>query len=207
MSEQSPYEQLGVGEDASFEEIQAAKQRLFEQYKDDKQQLQLVETAYDAVLMERLRMRQEGKIKVPDRIRFPEKLTPTSTSSPISPLSNAPNWVQRFIDTPSQNDILLPAGILASLSALVVLIPSSAALLQLVWVLGMGSTFYFIYRKEQKLGRAILLGVVGAVIGSFLGSTLGNALSGQLAALKLQFEAFATIITFTVLWGISAFLR
>jgi DnaJ-class molecular chaperone len=37
MSQQSPYEQLGVAEDATFEEIQAAKQRVIAQLGDDRQ--------------------------------------------------------------------------------------------------------------------------------------------------------------------------
>ncbi len=35
MSEQNPYEQLGVTENSSFEEIQAAKKRLYEQHGND----------------------------------------------------------------------------------------------------------------------------------------------------------------------------
>ncbi|MFN6271303.1 MAG: CPP1-like family protein, partial [Microcystis sp.] len=35
MSEQNPYEQLGVTEESSFEEIQEAKQRLVQQYQND----------------------------------------------------------------------------------------------------------------------------------------------------------------------------
>ncbi len=72
MSDQNPYEKLGVSEDASFDEIQEARNRLLEQHGGDGKNLEMIEAAYDAILMERLRMRQEGKIKVPERIRFPE---------------------------------------------------------------------------------------------------------------------------------------
>jgi len=64
MSEQNPYEQLGVTEESSFEEIQEAKQRLVQQYQNDSKIVELIEAAYDSVLMDRLRMRQEGRIKV-----------------------------------------------------------------------------------------------------------------------------------------------
>ena len=73
MSEQNPYEQLGVTENSSFEEIQAAKKRLFEQHGNDSTVLETVEIAYDTIIMDRLRLRQEGKIKVPEKIRFPER--------------------------------------------------------------------------------------------------------------------------------------
>jgi hypothetical protein len=76
MSEQSPYEQLGVTIDASFDEIQEARDRLTDQHSGERQVVESIEAAYDAILMDRLRMRQEGKIKVPERIRFPERQAP-----------------------------------------------------------------------------------------------------------------------------------
>jgi len=79
MSDQSPYEKLGVSEDASFDEIQDVRNRLLEQHGGDGIVRDVIEAAYDAILMERLRMRQEGKIKVPERIRFPEMRIPSST--------------------------------------------------------------------------------------------------------------------------------
>ena len=65
MSDQNPYEKLGVTEDASFDEIQDAKGRLMQQHRGDQKLVESVEAAYDAIIMDRLRMRQEGKIKVP----------------------------------------------------------------------------------------------------------------------------------------------
>ena len=64
MGDQNYYEKLGVTEDATFDEIQEARNRLLQQYSGDSKHLEVVEAAYDAILMERLRMRQEGKIKV-----------------------------------------------------------------------------------------------------------------------------------------------
>ena len=72
MIEQNPYEQLGVTEGSSFEEIQAAKKRICDANNNDPKLVESIEAAYDAVIMDRLRLRQEGKIKVPERIRFPE---------------------------------------------------------------------------------------------------------------------------------------
>ncbi|NJK72832.1 MAG: hypothetical protein HC926_06300, partial [Synechococcaceae cyanobacterium SM2_3_60] len=54
MSEQEPYQLLGVPEDASFEEIKAARDQLMGVLLEDEQQQQRVEQAYDAILMQRL---------------------------------------------------------------------------------------------------------------------------------------------------------
>ncbi len=75
MSDQNPYEKLGVTENATFDEIQDARNHLLQQYSGDPKRLETVEAAYDAILMDRLRMRQDGKIKVPEGIRFAERLS------------------------------------------------------------------------------------------------------------------------------------
>ncbi|MCJ8282426.1 MAG: CPP1-like family protein, partial [Rivularia sp. ALOHA_DT_140] len=94
MSDQNPYEKLGVSEDASFEEIQDTRDRLVEQYSSDGQRLEMIEAAYDAVLMDRLRMRQEGKIKVHERIRIPERREQVAPDLAPVPKKQSPPWLQ-----------------------------------------------------------------------------------------------------------------
>jgi len=206
MSSQSPYEQLGVTEASSFEEIQDARNRLFAQHQGDRKQLESIEAAYDAVFMDRLRLRQEGKIKVPDRIRFPEKVVSPPASPPPAPASQGSAWLQRFVDTPSRTDVLLPAGVLTALSALVIAVPS-ANVVQMALILGMGASFYFLYRKERKLGRTVLLGLSGLVIGFLAGGLLGTALQTQITSVGLNPNAFVSVVAFFVLGLVSGFLR
>lgn len=206
MSSQSPYEQLGVTEASSFEEIQDARNHLFAQHQGDRKQLESIEAAYDAVLMDRLRLRQEGKIKVPDRIRFPEKIVPLPSNPPVAPTSRGPAWLQRFIDTPSRADILLPAGVLGALSALVIFAPG-ANVVQMALILGMGASFYFLYRKERKLGRTVLLGFLGLVSGFLIGGLLSTFLPAQVTSLIPNPNVLVSVVTFFVLWLVSSFLR
>ena len=58
----NPYERLGITPDASFDAVQAAKQARLEEVGDDPQARARVEAAYDAVLMDRLKERQQGKV-------------------------------------------------------------------------------------------------------------------------------------------------
>lgn len=58
----SPYELLGIAPDASFDEVQAARDSTLAAVGDDPQARARVEAAYDAVLMERLRERQQGRV-------------------------------------------------------------------------------------------------------------------------------------------------
>ena len=58
----NPYERLGISPDASFDEVQAAKQARLAEVGEDPISRARIEAAYDAVLMERLKERQQGKV-------------------------------------------------------------------------------------------------------------------------------------------------
>ena len=62
-----PYGLLGVAADASFEEVQTAKQSRLLEVGDDPLARARVEAAYDAVLMGRLKERQQGKVSTAAR--------------------------------------------------------------------------------------------------------------------------------------------
>ncbi len=203
MSDPTPYQLLEVDENASFDEVQEARTRLAEQYSDDQKRLESIEAAYDAILMDRLRQRQEGKIKVPERIRFPERLSPPPTSFTPSPPSGSPAWLQRLIDTPSRSDILWPAGIYAGLGGLSIYPAANNSLLQLTLALGVGSCLYFLNRKEQKFGRAVLITMLALVVGLLLGGLLTSAVNPAF----ITTEKFIALFTFLTLWLVSSFLR
>lgn len=201
MSDTNPYDRLGITEESSFDEIQDAKSQLIQECGNDRKQIETIEAAYDAILMDRLRLRQEGKIKVPDRIRFPERLVEPPSEYTPTLTKQSPDWLQRFIDTPSRNDILVPAGLFLGASLLSISAPSLAL------ALGVGFSLYFINRKENKFGRAFLLTIVGLIVGIVLGLQIGGLIAESLAATPVTMEAFASIVTFIVLWLFSSFLR
>lgn len=206
MTEQNPYERLGVSEGASFDEIQAARNRLCESLQGDAEQIKKVEAAYDAVLMERLKMRQEGRIKVPDGIRFAERQVEAPANPPTATNRRPPAWLAGWLDTPSRADIGLPAGIMAGLVALVLFAPTPD-MIQLGVVLGVGTAFYFLFRKERKLGRSILLSFGGLIVGLLVGGLLAGLLSTQIPGWAIATNAFASTFTFFLLWLICSFLR
>lgn len=208
MSEQNPYEKLGVTENASFEEIQDAKQRLSEHYGDDPKAFESVEAAYDAIIMDRLRLRQEGKIKVPERIRFPERSYEAPPSLSSSSPKNSPPWLQQLLDTPSRSDVLWPAVVFLALASATVFYQNPQdSLLPLLVALGFGANIYFLNRKEQRFGRSVLITLVGLVLGITLGSGLASLLSAQGAGVSLEKEQFTGLVTFCIFWLSSSFLR
>ncbi|MBO1055346.1 MAG: molecular chaperone DnaJ [Dolichospermum sp. JUN01] len=207
MSDQSPYEKLGVSEDASFDEIQDVRNRLLERHGGDGNVREVIEAAYDAILMERLRMRQEGKIKVPERIRFPEKRVPSSPQTSQTLGQQSPAWLKRSIDQPTLTDVLLPGAWYLGLSATSVLYPGgSEQVLKLSLVVGVAIGVYFLNRKEGKFGRAVLFTLVSLIAGLIAGGLLAGLIL-PLPLITLTANQFSTLLTFILMWLVSSFLR
>lgn len=202
MNTQNSYEMLGLTEASSFEEIQAARDRLVEQCVDEPKRKEAIEAAYDAILMERLRLRQEGKIKVPDRIRFAEN-NPEPAVQPASPPSlPRPDWLSGLMDTPSRDDVLWPAVIFGGLTLFGFYAPSLAL------ALAIGAAIYFLNRKENKFWRSVLLAIGGLALGLALGLTVGQLLIPQGAQFNWASpDAIAAAVSCISLWTISSFLR
>ncbi|MCF4968723.1 MULTISPECIES: CPP1-like family protein [Nostocales] len=204
MRDQNPYEKLGVSEDASFDEIQDARNRLMEQCSGDAKSVETVEAAYDAILMDRLRMRQEGKIKVPERIRFPELRIQSPPKESSTSREQSPAWLQNFLDQPTMTDILLPGAWYVGLSTISIF--TGDQLLQLVLVVGIGVSVFFLNRKEGRFGRSVLLTLVGLIVGLITGGLIAAWLLSQVP-LMISGNQFSTVLTFVLLWLISSFLR
>ena len=204
MSAENPYKQLGINEDATFEEIQAARSRLTAEYSSDPKRQEAIETAYDAILMERLRMRQEGKIKVPEGIRFAERLTQAPASTPPAAVKQSAAWLQGLIDTPTRADVLWPAGVFLALAGVSFYSPPVASL---TLALGVITSLYFLTRKENKLGRAVLMSLLGLTAGLALGAAVNALLQTQFPNIPLATETIAAGITFIILWLVTSFLK
>ncbi|MBD2180378.1 CPP1-like family protein [Planktothrix sp. FACHB-1355] len=211
MSTENHYKQLGLNEDATFDEIQAARNRLTEENSGDPKRQETIEAAYDAILMERLRMRQEGKIKVPEGIRFAERLAQAPPPASPAPVKESSSWLQGLLDTPSRADILWPAGIFSVLAGLTFYYPPSASGILAAAVL---VSLYFLSRKEGKLGRAVVVSL-SSLTGGLLFSAVVNALiQSQFPNLALAAQSplsialvIQTWVTLFILWLVTSFLR
>ena len=201
MSEPTPYEKLGVNDEASFETVRDARDRLLREYAGDESEQEAIEVAYDAILMDRLRARKEGKIAVPDRIRYPERLaaaTPTATQT--NPQRRTPSWLSKLLDNPSQKDIYISLGIYAALGAISFFVPL-LTITSLLLPLGMIASISLLTRKENRFGRALLISLSGIVLG-----VIFAILIYQLLAL-LGYKLFYPALIFLIMWLHACFLR
>jgi hypothetical protein len=207
MSQQSPYEQLGVAEDATFEEIQAAKQRVIAQLGGDRQRQDNIEAAYDAILMERLKLRQQNKIKVPEEIRFPEKLLTVVPNFRPPTLGNSPSWLSDTFERPTRSEILTTSGVYALLSGAALLPTLSASGSPTLMALGTGFSLYFINQKQRRFRRALLGSLTALAIGTMVAEILVNYLHLPIGQIGLHGDVFAGLLTFLCLWIVSSFTK
>ncbi|BAQ59643.1 hypothetical protein GM3708_48 [Geminocystis sp. NIES-3708] len=209
MTELNPYEQLGVTENSSFEEIQTAKQNLKDKYQNDPPILESIEIAYDAIIMQRLRLRQEGKIKVPEQIRFPEKTVEIKKPSLIldNPTSKKVSlWFNDLLYQPSRREIFL-SGIIFLLLITVSIFSDTNEILPLLLTIGVGTSFYVLYRKQKIFWRSIAITFIGFIVGICVANILFNISMGIGLNITLESEQFATLFTFCFLWLVSNFIR
>lgn len=210
MSELNPYELLGVTENASFEEIQTVKQNLQAKYQNDSQALENIEIAYDTIIMQRLRLRQEGKIKVPEQIRFPEKIRTIESkksltiSNPINPKISL--WFNDLLDQPSLKNISI-SGVVFLVLIFVSIFSADVSILPLLLTVGVGTSFFVLYQKQKQFWRSIGITFIAFIVGISVANILLNLLIGSGFNISLESEKFASLFTFCLFWLVSNFVR
>jgi Protein CHAPERONE-LIKE PROTEIN OF POR1-like len=203
MSQPNPYERLGITESASFEEIQAAKQRLQAEHGNDSQLTESIEAAYDSILMERLKLRQEGKINIPEGIRFPEKSVQTLSLPKLTPpqLGNA----SELIEMPNSRNLAIGSGVMGVLALGAALPGTALATLPTLLTVAVGFTIFSLRSKSNRLGRAFL--ITGLALLGSIGLTLLAVNLGHLPTAPLGNEKVATLVTIVVMWLLTVFVR
>lgn len=209
MSELNPYEKLGVSENASFEEIQKAKNNLTQQNQNNLPVKESIEVAYDTIIMQRLRLRQEGKIKVPEQIRFPEQKAPVNPFNKISAnptTEKISNWVTDSLDQPNLKEVLVNGLIFLTLIT-VGAFNNNVQMLPLLLTIGVGASFFVLYRKDKLFWRSVGITFLSFVVSIFAGNLLFNLIAGTGLVVSFGQEQFASLFSFCALWLVSSFVR
>jgi hypothetical protein len=189
----SPYERLGIGPEASFDAVQAAKQQRLEEVGDDPQARARIEAAYDAVLMDRLKERQQGKVSsaalnasereaARPSVKVPPA-RPSLASLPSLPSLPKPSWSVPSRSLPTlglaqgpQRWLPLAAGVV--MLGLLLVLPASNA--ELVLALATVLSVVSLQRRTSRLlpaaGWSVLLLSVGLLLGGLMLRLLDPAL-------------------------------
>lgn len=203
---QDPYERLGISSDAGFEDVQRARETSLQAAGDDPMARARVESAYDAVLMGRLRERQSGTISSAAVTASRLENQTASTSSPSPGNSSALLTKIRNLSLPSPN--LNASGFLPSLrlvegqGLLVRLIAGGVGLLLLLaaptavdLVLALSTIGLFISQVKRgrrplgALGWSLACVAFGLVLGAIIGAVFASQAGAGLPLNPILFEA------------------
>ena len=217
---EDPYARLGLSQDATFEQVQAAKARCIADVDGDDQARARVEAAYDAVLMARLRGRQQGQVSpaAATASQREEGVGSASLTGPSFPGTSVLQKLRTNLPDPSQSlasltpqwSLVEGQGRLVRVIAGIVglgLLLVSVASVQLVLALACIGVFLSQVRRGRRplasLGWTLLALLVGLVVGSLFTTALSPTALQQLSITPAQIQALPAAV---LLWLAALFL-
>jgi hypothetical protein len=207
-----PYALLGVQADASFEQVQTAKQERLAEVGDDPLARARIEAAYDAVLMERLKERQQGKVSTAARsasAREQQTTTakigagpslPSLPKLPSLPSLPAAGRLPR-LSLPALSLLQGPDALVvlaggAVLLGLLLLVPAASP--ELMLSLGTLGAIAMLQRRNRRfwpaVGWAFALLVLGLLLGALLTGALSPVLPLGLPLNPLQVQSLPALL-------------
>ena len=202
-----PYQRLGVAPDASFDTVQEAKLARLDEAGDDPLVRSRIEAAYDAVLMDRLKERQQVRVSSAARSASQrEQASPPPSRPALSALPSLPQLPPSRLPRPSFSlpqlqlatgrDLWFPLAADGVLLVLLVLMPGAAP--ELLTALATGVTLLNLQRRHGRflaaVGWSFALLCVGLVLGGLLAGGLGPSLSQTLPITTLQLQSIPAIL-------------
>ena len=202
-----PYVRLGIPPDAPFDQVQEARAaRLAEIGEDDPLARSRLEAAYDAVLMDRLKERQQGRVSTAARTASQrEQVTPPTErmslpSLPrLAPLPLVRNAVRPSFSLPrfelaAGREFWFP---LVAIGVLLVLLLLPGTDPSLPLALGGLATLVNLQRRHGRFLQAVVLTLVLLVAGLLVGAAVVALLGPQLDDLplaRLQIESLPALL-------------
>ncbi len=202
-----PYERLGVAPDASFDTVQEAKLARLKEAGEDPMVRSRIEAAYDAVLMDRLKERQQGRVSSAARSASQrEQASPPPSRPALSALPSLPQLPPSRLPRPSFSlprlqlasgrELWFPLAADGVLLVLLVLMPGAAP--ELLTALATGVTLLNLQRRNGRflasVGWSFALLCLGLVLGGLLAGGLGASLSQTLPVSTLQLQSIPAIL-------------
>lgn len=205
---EGPYAQLGISADATFDAVQAARSARLEAVGDDPLARSRVEAAYDAILMDRLKERQQGKVSSAARSASAREQATPPPARPALPA--LPAFAQLPAARSGERRLQLPSLALAEGrerwfplaahgSLLVLLLALPAAPPDLLLALATAATVLNLQRRSGRflaaVGWSFALLLMGLLLGALLQAALPALQIPALPLLRLQLEAIPALLT------------
>jgi hypothetical protein len=183
-----PYERLGVPQDSSCELVQQSRDARLAEVGDDPMARSRIEAAYDAVLMNRLKERQQGRVSTAARSASqredvpPPAPRPSLAALPQLPRPRLPaggvQLTPPALDLASGRERWLP--LVADGVLLVVLLAAPGAPAEVLLALATVVSVVNLQRRNGRFLAAVGWSVLLLCVGLLLGGLLLGALNGNL---------------------------
>ena len=192
-----PYARLGVAADAAFDEVQAARQARLDEVGDDVMARSRIEAAYDSVLMDRLKERQQGRVSSAARTASQREQAPPPSLRPALPArpqlpqlpgARLPVSARSLpkLSLATGTELWIPLAADGVLAVLILALPTAPP--ELVVALATGVTVFNLQRRHgrflQAVGWSFALLTLGLILGALLVPALPHGL--PLGTLQLQ---------------------
>jgi hypothetical protein len=203
-----PYGLLGVTADASFEAVQSAKQNRLAEVGDDALARARIEAAYDAVLMDRLKERQQGKVSTAARsasVREDKAVAPRPAATGLPALPKLPalprGQVLPRLSLPSLqwasgSDRWITLAVAGGLVLLLLLVPAASP--ELLLSLGALGAVTALQRRTRRfwpaVGWSFGLLITGLVLGALLVGLLPAELPLGLPLSAVQVQSLPALL-------------
>lgn len=193
-----PYEILGLAAGASFEAVQQARDARLGAVGDDPLARSRIEAAYDAVLMERLKQRQQGQLSTAARsasVREQQPTPPPRLSLPALPKLSPPAVALPSLALASGRQLWFPLGCTAVLLGLLLWVPAATPdlLLALATAMAVISLQWRLGRLLPAIGWSLLLLCAGLALGAVLLAVTAPPLPLGLPLGPLQLESLPAL--------------
>jgi hypothetical protein len=201
-----PYVRLGIPHDSLFDDVQAARLARLQDVGDDPIAASRVEAAYDAILMDRLKERQQGRVSSAARTAS-QREQATPPPRPVLPaFAGMPQLpVTRLAPSPPTLPTLARAQgrelwfpLIADGVLLVLMLLVPAATPELLLALATGVTLLNLQRRNGRflaaLGWSFGLLLAGLILGAVLVSVLNAGLPFGLPLAASQVQGLPALL-------------
>ncbi len=203
-----PYERLAIPADAPFDAVQAARDARLEEVGEDPMARSRVEAAYDAVLMDRLKERQQGRVSSAARSASQrEQAAAAPPQRPALPqLPQLPQLAAARLAAPrfslpslalaSGRDFWFPLGAQGLLLVLLFALPAAPA--ELLLALATLVTVISLQRRNGRflaaVGWSFALLALGLMLGGLLLGAINPSLPLGLPIGELQVQSLPALL-------------
>ncbi|CAA7395903.1 unnamed protein product [Spirodela intermedia] len=191
----NPYKRLGLGADASEEEVREARNFLIQQYAGHESSYESIEDAYDKLLMSSFRLRKKTKINLKTRLK--------------KKVEESPPWFKRlleYVELPPMDVILRRMFLFAFMAAWSIMNSAETGpAFQLA--LSLGSCIYFLNDKMSNVARASVTGFGALVLGWLCGSVVVPTIPSFLLKPMWTLELMTSLVCYVFLFLACTFLK